>query len=137
MVGVHVDTRDFLKIKLRPCHLTLFAYNELVILKGGSYYLVILSIMLMRQDTDHRDYENKFWHNIDRNYVRIWILYCIWKFWECMVFRWHLLGVACVFPFITTPRRDWNNLPRLLPHMTLHLLAGRGIILSLESLCSP
>jgi hypothetical protein len=129
-------TLEIFKIKLNPCHVTHFAYNELIIMKGDWITSLLCLTMMIPSYIHHRYYEDKFWHKIDRNFVRIWILYCIWKFWDrCMVFRWHLLGVACVFPFITTPRRGWDNLIRLLPHMAMHMIAGRGLSLSLESLC--
>lgn len=129
-------TLEIFKINLKPCHISCFAYNELIITQGDWVTSALCFIMIIPSYIHHQNYENKFWHNIDRNYVRFWILYCIWKFWDnCVIFRWHLVGVASVFPFITTREREWINLPRLLPHMAMHMIAGRGISLSLESKC--
>ena len=127
-------TLEIFKIKLLPCHLSLFAFNELIITQADWLTSTLCAALMIPAYMHHNNYTDKKWHLIDAVSVRLWILYCIYKFWDIDTFKIHLLGVICIFPFITTHDRTWWNLPRLLPHMLMHLVAGRGISLSLESL---
>ena len=128
-------TLEILKIKLLPCHVSLFAFNELIITQADWLTSTMCAALMIPAYMHHANYTDKKWHIIDAVSVRLWIVYCIYKFWWTGdTFKIHLLGVICVFPFITTRDRTWWNLPRLLPHMLMHLVAGRGISLSLESL---
>lgn len=127
-------TLELFKIKLLPCHVSLFAFNELIITQSDWLTSTLCSLVMIPAYMHHANYTNKKWHLIDAVTVRLWILYCICRFWQTGdTFKIHLVGVLCVFPFITTQDRTWWNLPRLLPHMLMHLVAGRGHSLSIES----
>jgi len=127
-------TLEIFKIKLLPCHVSLFAFSELTIINGDPMTSVMCSLLMIPSYIHHINHKNKKWHLIDAVSVRLWIIYCIYKFWEIEIFKIHLVGVLFIYPFITTSDRTWWNLPRLLPHMVMHLIAGRGLTLSIESL---
>lgn len=126
-------TLNILNVKMLPCHLSAMTSFELVILKSDIFTSILCICLLSFSWVYHHNYTNPMWHKIDRTYVRFWIVYNIVRFHWSILYWWHLLGVVIVFPFMPTDDRTWWNLPKLLPHMLMHVLGGRGLTLSLET----
>jgi hypothetical protein len=123
-------TLEIFKIKLKPCHISLFSAQELIIRHADTTTSIFCLILTIFSYFHHEYYENKILKRIDQTLVRLWVIYCTFRFYQYPVFISHLIRVLITCEIMRRTKasdRSWSNILNLLPHICMHMIAGKGI----------